>query len=151
MPLGHGDFGFWRRRQLGRTLREESYEQAIVLPNSWKSALVPAFARIPRRTGWRGEFRHGLLNALRYLDEAALPLMLQRFLALGVDPADPVPSFQDQGFETRMGQVSSTGQAVVASTDNNDVVFVGHNLLIPSNEYHSRQMCYSEYLSNNSL
>ena len=92
MPLGHGEFGFLERRRLGRALRREGYGQAIVLPNSWKSALVPAFARIPRRTGWRGEMRHGLLNDLRYLDKGALPLMVQRFVALGLDANQPLPA-----------------------------------------------------------
>jgi heptosyltransferase-2 len=92
MPLGHGQFGFRARRRIGRALRREAYGRAIVLPNSWKSALVPFFAGIARRTGWRGEMRHGLLNDLRYLDENALPLMVQRFLALGCDSDEALPA-----------------------------------------------------------
>lgn len=92
MPLGHGRFGFFERRRIGRALRGEAYGRAIVLPNSWKSALVPFFAGVPRRTGWRGEMRHGLLNDLRYLDEKALPLMAQRFLALGCDSGEALPA-----------------------------------------------------------
>lgn len=92
MPLGHGRFGFLERRRIGRALSSEAYGRAIVLPNSWKSALVPFFAGIARRTGWRGEFRHGLLNDLRYLDENALPLMVQRFLALGCDTDEALPA-----------------------------------------------------------
>ena len=52
MPLGHGELGLGRRWQLGRRLRAQHYDQALVLPNSLKSALVPFFAGIPRRTGW---------------------------------------------------------------------------------------------------
>lgn len=91
LPVGHGEIGLRRRWLLGRTLREEQYDQAIILPNSLKSALVPAFAGIPRRTGWRGEMRYGLLNDMRLLDEAVLPLMVQQFAALGIDAAATLP------------------------------------------------------------
>jgi len=91
MPLGHGELGLEKRWRLGRELRANHYDQAILLPNSLKSALVPFFARIPRRTGWRGEMRYGLVNDLRRLDAAALPLMVQRFIALGLDAAAPLP------------------------------------------------------------
>ena len=91
MPLGHGTLGLGSRRRLGRELRSANYQQAILLPNSFKSALVPLFARIPRRTGWRGEWRYGLLNDLRILDKQALPLMVQRFVALGMERESPVP------------------------------------------------------------
>lgn len=82
MPLSHGQFALKQRWQLGRSLRAEKYTQAFVLPNSWKSALIPFAARVPRRTGWRGEMRWFLLNDVRYLDKIALPLMIQRFAKL---------------------------------------------------------------------
>ena len=88
MPLGHGELGLGRRWRLGRGLRARGYDQALLLPNSFKSALVPLFAGIPRRTGWRGEQRYGLVNDLRVLDEEALPLMVQRFVALGQAPGE---------------------------------------------------------------
>lgn len=82
MPLGHGEFEFSKRRQLGKSLRINHYDHAIVLPNSFKSALIPFFAKIPQRTGWKGEMRYFLLNDMRRLDKKAFPLMVQRYIAL---------------------------------------------------------------------
>jgi len=82
MPISHGVFGWKMRKQLGHSLRKDNYDQAIVLPNSWKSALIPWFANIPVRTAWRGEMRYGLINDIRTLDKHALPMMVQRYVSL---------------------------------------------------------------------
>lgn len=82
MPLGHGQLGLRTRWRLGRQLAGAGYQQAIVLPGSLKSALVPWFAGIPQRTGFTGEQRYGLLNDRRPLDKQALPMTVQRFVAL---------------------------------------------------------------------
>lgn len=89
--FGHGELKFGERRRLARALRDEQYDQAIVLPNSLKSALIPLLAKIPVRTGFRGELRYGLLNDLRKLDEKALPKMMERFAALALDRGAAVP------------------------------------------------------------
>lgn len=81
-PFPHGALQFSARRRLGIELRKAQYEQAIILPNSLKSALVPFFANIPLRTGYVGEVRYGLLNDARTLDKKKLPLMVQRFSQL---------------------------------------------------------------------
>ena len=84
LDVAHGEFGLAKRYSSSKRLRNEDYSQAIVLPRSFKSALAPWLARIPRRIGDIGEFRHGLLthifpsnknkkipnvcNYLRYID-----------------------------------------------------------------------------------
>lgn len=87
-PFSHGEFRLIDRYHLGLILRKRRYDQAIVLPNSYKSALVPWFAKVPRRTGWMGEMRYTLLNDIRYLNKKQLPLMIQRFIALGLEKGE---------------------------------------------------------------
>lgn len=60
------------RHRIGRSLKGR-YDQAFVMQGSWKSALVPFFAGIPRRTGHRREMRYGLIN-----DIVPLPDVLKR-------------------------------------------------------------------------
>lgn len=82
MPIGHGVFALKERYRLAEYLKPMGYTEAIVLPNSWKSALIPWLANIPKRTGFLGECRFGLLNDFRFLDKSALPRMIDRFAAL---------------------------------------------------------------------
>ena len=82
LPVKHGELGLFQRFKLGRDLKKNNYHQAFILPNSWKSALVPFFADIPKRTGYLGEMRWGLLNNILCLDKKKTPLIIDRFIAL---------------------------------------------------------------------
>lgn len=101
MPLGHGRLGLGERYRLGKSLRLESYSQAIVLPNSLKSAIVPWAAEIPQRIGYRGEMRYGLLNDLRLLDKQQLKMTVQRFVALGDEDGKPLPEIPEPKLEVQ--------------------------------------------------
>jgi heptosyltransferase-2 len=91
-PFRHGALNLRRRWQLGRTLKERRYRQAIVLPNSWKAALVPFFADIPLRSGYVGESRYGLLNLLYRRGDRAMREHYARLAeAPGTEPATPLP------------------------------------------------------------
>ncbi|GIA51239.1 ADP-heptose:LPS heptosyltransferase [Vibrio cholerae] len=81
MPFSHGEFNLKGRRALGISLRSHQYDHAFVLPNSAKASLIPWFARIPQRTGWKGEMRYGLLNDLRP-NKKAFQYMVERYVAL---------------------------------------------------------------------
>ncbi len=96
MPLTHGELKLAERYKLGKQLRSARYDQAIVLPNSFKSALIPWAAKIPKRTGWLREMRHILLNDGRRLDKQRYPLMIEQYLALGVAANESLPSSYPQ-------------------------------------------------------
>jgi heptosyltransferase-2 len=95
-PFGHGELHLGARRRLARELRGERYDQAIVLPNSFKSALVPWLAGISRRTGYLGEARWGVLNDIRALDKRAALSLAERYARLAADAnasaAPPLPT-----------------------------------------------------------
>jgi len=96
--LEHGVLQLRSRWRLGRTLKARAYQRAIVLPNSWKSALVPFFAGIPSRSGYVGESRYGLLNLLyrRAGEDAQREPMAMHYARLSEPPGtEPSKSFTE--------------------------------------------------------
>ena len=92
----HGPLELRGRWKLGRALRSRRYDQAIVLPNTWKAALVPFFADIPLRSGYIGESRFGLLNLVyRKTKAQKKEPMPQHYARLseapGKEPEQPLP------------------------------------------------------------
>ncbi|ESX62892.1 glycosyl transferase family 1 [Mesorhizobium sp. LSHC422A00] len=80
-PLQPGALEFIIRRRFGRLLRGR-YDMAYVLPGSWKSALIPFFARIPRRFGNLREMRYGLLTDIVPLPDAVKRRTAQAYFGL---------------------------------------------------------------------
>lgn len=98
MPIGHGELNILGRRAIGKSLREAKYDQAFVCPNSAKSALIPWFADIPKRTGWTGEMRYGLLNDLRP-NKKSFQYMVERYVALAHPKSEMIDSNSLGGLE----------------------------------------------------
>jgi heptosyltransferase-2 len=90
LPFAHGKLDWDGRRRIAHELRGR-FDSAYVLPNSIKSALIPFLARIPRRVGYRGEGRFGLLNE-RLPNPQGRPPMVAFYAALAGGPADDMPS-----------------------------------------------------------
>jgi len=74
IDVQRGKFGWKVRRQLAEALQENHYDWAITLPITWKSALLGYWSKVPKRTGFIGEFRYGLLNDVRCLDKKNYPI-----------------------------------------------------------------------------
>jgi lipopolysaccharide heptosyltransferase II len=91
VPFRHGQLALGERIRFGRRLKNHGYTQAILLTNSFKSAILPFAAGIPRRTGFLGEYRYGLLNDIRPLDKSRLTRTVDRFVALGLDQDADLP------------------------------------------------------------
>jgi heptosyltransferase II len=89
VPFRHGALNLGERWRLSRTLARRGYDRAIVLPNSWKSALVPFLAGIPRRAGYVGELRYGLLNSTLPNSKSPMPVHYARLA--GSEPVPPLP------------------------------------------------------------
>lgn len=84
MPFEHGELNLFARFKFARALRKNNYTHTYIIPNSFKSALIPFWANIPIRTGWRGEFRYGLINDIKK-PLAKDILFVDSLLNLGLD------------------------------------------------------------------
>jgi heptosyltransferase-2 len=129
-PFQHGELALRGRYRLGRSLRDKRYTQAIILPNSLKSALVPFWAGIPKRTGYVGEFRYGLLNDARKLDRERLTKTVSRFVSLARSPEVDVHDYPRPHLETRVSEVKNTLEELHISSLKTEVL-----VLCPGAEY----------------
>jgi heptosyltransferase-2 len=84
LPFKHKQLAFFERIKFGKTLKIQGYTQAIILTNSFKSALLPWAAGIKQRTSYLGEMRYGLINDIRALDKTKLKKTVERFVNLGL-------------------------------------------------------------------
>jgi len=93
VPFRHKALQLRARWKIARELKGRGYDEAIVLPNTWKSALVPFLARIPLRRGYVGESRYALLNRLYKKTGEAMPLHYARLAEPpGAQAEEPLPA-----------------------------------------------------------
>lgn len=85
----HGELSLYKRYLLAQTLRQYQFDQAIVIPNSFKSALIPFWAKIPVRTGFNRELRCILLNDARVFLKKTTTFVKQ-LISLGLPQHQPL-------------------------------------------------------------
>jgi heptosyltransferase-2 len=86
-PFRHGALQLRERWAFARQLRKRGYGAAYVLPNTLKFALIPWLAGIPKRVGYRGEMRYGLLNVVHRDERRPKRPMVSFYAALAAAPA----------------------------------------------------------------
>lgn len=90
-PFRHGALQLGERRRYAKELQRRGYAEAYVLPNTLKFALIPWLAGIPRRVGYKGEMRYGLINVMHRDDADAPRPMVSFYAALADAPKRVVP------------------------------------------------------------
>jgi len=90
-PFRHRALQLGERWRYARLLKERGYSDAYVLPNTLKYALIPWLARIPRRVGYKGEMRYGMVNVMHH-DDSPPRSMVPFYAALACEPQLPLPA-----------------------------------------------------------
>jgi len=85
-PFKHGALQWKERKAFANMLKARGYADSYVLPNTLKFALIPWLAGIPKRVGYKGEMRYGLVNVMHHDDKAAPRPMAQFYQALADKP-----------------------------------------------------------------
>jgi heptosyltransferase-2 len=88
-PFRHGPLQLRERWKYGKVLGKRGYVDSYVLPNTLKYALSPWFAGIPKRVGYKGEMRYGLVNQMHH--DTVPPLPMVPFYAALASSTDLVP------------------------------------------------------------
>lgn len=122
-PFQHGGLQLRQRRQLARELTGR-FDAAYVLPNSIKSALLPFLASIPRRVGYLGEARVGLLTH-RLKNPRGKPPMVAFYSALSGEP----------GVEGDQPRLSLPHEAVQQASAAHGVAVGGYYVFAPGAEF----------------
>jgi heptosyltransferase II len=135
--LLRGRIGLSRQLELARRLKAGGYGDALVMPRTWKSALAPYFAGIPRRTGFAGEVRFVLLNDVRF-GERKLPRMVDQcaMLALPRDAKQP-PSWPLPRLEVPAAQAAAWRARRALAADGRPVVALAPGAVGPSKRWPS--------------
>jgi heptosyltransferase-2 len=124
-PFAHGGLQFKARRSLAQQLGGR-FNIAYICPNSLKSALLPFLASIPKRVGYLGEARIGLLtHRLKNPPKTRRPPMVAFYSALSGE-AD---------FASDQPQLQTDSAALAQTLDALGLRPGGYNVFAPGAEF----------------
>lgn len=123
-PFQRGGLQFKARRTIAKQVQGR-FDTAYVLPNSLKSALLPFLASIPKRVGYLGEARVGLLTH-RLKNPKNKPPMVAFYSAL---------SGEKEGLENDRPQLQLSPTAIQAALAELDLQAGGYYVFAPGAEY----------------
>ena len=123
-PFRHGALELRARRAIARQI-EGRFEIAYVLPNSFKSALLPFLSGIPKRVGYLGEARVGLLTH-RVKNPKDKPPMVAFYSAL---------SGETDGLERDRPRLQLAGDKIQATLDAHGLQPQRYAVFAPGAEY----------------
>lgn len=124
-PFAHGGLQFKARRALARELAGR-FDVAYVCPNSLKSALLPFLASIPKRMGYLGEARVGLLtHRLKNPPKGQRPPMVAFYSALS----------GEAGIESDRPRLQVEAAAIDAALRQQGLARGGYYVFVPGAEY----------------
>jgi heptosyltransferase-2 len=156
-PFEHQHLQWGLRKQLAKQLEPKKYQVCFVLPNSFKSALIPWLANIPLRIGYRGEMRFGLINlALENPSKVNRPPMLEHYLALSKllndeEATENQASFSN-GITPRLNVSTNAKQSVERKLQSANINLSGPNsaiyILCPGAEYGPSKRWPTEHFAN---
>ena len=133
--LPRGRMALTQQSALAARLRREDYGRALVMPRTWKSALAPFLAGIPRRTGFLGEARLLLLNDIRF-GERRLPRMVDRCAMLALPPgASQPPSWPAPQLAVPAAATGAWRQSRGLNSDSRPVVALAPGAVGPSKRW----------------
>jgi heptosyltransferase-2 len=146
--LAHKQLQWGLRRRLAKQLQIAQYEVCFVLPNSLKSALIPWFAQIPIRIGYRGEMRYGLINcALENPSKTNRPPMADHYFALSTALTQDVISKTTKVLDPKLHISSETAALMRNRLEQAGLVDQSIYVLCPGAEYGVTKRWPAEHFS----
>ena len=135
------------RKEIAKEIEAKNYQACFVLPNSFKSALIPWLANIPFRIGYRGELRFGLINlALDNPSKVNRPPMVEHYLVLSQllkdDESIPLDKFVPK-LNVSGAAKQQVGQKLQDANINRDSIYA----ICPGAEYGPSKRWPTEYFA----